>query len=334
MKWIALLAFAALLLASSCSDDESSCVNCPWDWGGPTPKPTLDNVWPNADGTTWQYQHEERQWSWDVTFYATRDAVPILPLPSWEEVFTLVESRTPVEPFGIEQGLYTLAFDGMVITGSGVEAQNLTEQLVIAPPPPPPGDAPSDLGSTVVTGSGERIPRGSLTPFLDLPGRASTVAESPMFLHGGPWEKTSEYIGTYGDLDQRLTWKFLTRNLSVGSQFTYQLVPLFKDDMFLRCLVWRQFSVETDLGVLKNAVDCLYILDWGVSAVTNVQGDLLGYVRFIDYGRVIYAPTVGPVYCYERLAVEPGDPPSAGLGDLTERLTATSATINALHRRM
>jgi hypothetical protein len=336
VKGITLLAFAALLLTAGCSDDESSCVDCPWNWGGATPKPTLDNVWPNADGTSWQYQHEERQWSWDVTFYPTRDAVPILPLTSWEDVFALVESRTPGVPFGIEQGLYTLTFDGTIITDSGIEAQNLTEQLVIAPPPPPPGNAPPDLDpKTVVTDSSRTVPRGSLSPFSYGGGKASAAGELPIFLHGGPWEKTTEYIGTYGYYPEpRLAWKFLTRDLSVGSQFTYQLNPQFKDDMFLHCLVWRQGSVDTELGVLRNAVDCLYILDWGIIAVTDVQGNLLGYVRLIDYGRVIYAPTVGPVYCYERSAVEPGDPPSGGLGDLTERLKATSATINALHRRM
>jgi hypothetical protein len=41
-------------------------------------------------------------------------------------------------------------------------------------------------------------------------------------------------------------------------------------------------------------------------------------------GRVVYAPTVGPVYSYERLGVEPGETLSAGLADFTEQLVETN----------
>jgi hypothetical protein len=88
--------------------------------------------------------------------------------------------------------------------------------------------------------------------------------------------------------------------------------------------VYRQITVETAVGTFKKALDCLYLVDYGVIAVINPQGEILGYVRLIDMGRVVYAPTVGPVYSYERLGIEPGETLSAGLADFTEQLVETN----------
>jgi hypothetical protein len=122
----------------------------------------------------------------------------------------------------------------------------------------------------------------------------------------------------------RLAWKFLTSNLFTGSEFSYQLMPNFAEDLVLHCRVYRRLTVTTDAGTFLNALDCLYILDYGITTVTDVYGDPKGYIRTYDYGRVIYAPTVGPVYSYERWGVDPGNPPSEGFLDITVRLTGSS----------
>ena len=79
--------------------------------------------------------------------------------------------------------------------------------------------------------------------------------------------------------------------------------------------------------ILEGVVlECLYVIDYGVMEYRNELGDPLGYVRFFDYGTVIYAPGVGPVYSYERWMVEPGDPITTGLGDLTISLVETGVS--------
>ena len=47
-------------------------------------------------------------------------------------------------------------------------------------------------------------------------------------------------------------------------------------------------------------------------------------MRNFDYGMVVYAPTVGPIYDYERCIVFVGDPDYLRIGDVTLGLTAAS----------
>ena len=157
-----------------------------------------------------------------------------------------------------------------------------------------------------------------------VPRGHAQLLSMPNLIHGGAWEKTAEWIGTYNDLSARLAWKFLADDITVGSEFSYQLVPDFSDDTFLHGRVHRQMSVETEVGTFEKALDCLYILDWGISTATDTQGEVVGYFRVFDYGRVIYAPTIGPVYSSERWTVEPGNPPTPGLEDFTTILIGTS----------
>src|SRR5258705_464716 len=48
---------------------------------------------------------------------------------------------------------------------------------------------------------------------------AAASIDPPNFLFGYAWEKTSEYIGSYGDLNTQLAWKYLVANLKPGSGF-------------------------------------------------------------------------------------------------------------------
>jgi len=121
---------AVILLVAGCSD-ESECPTCPGDDKTEVPNPTLQNIWPNADKTSWTYQQEVRVWEGDITIYPTRDDIPTAPLPSWSEVFDLVESRTPVEPHTATRRIYRMQFDGVTTTGSGVTAQRRTDEVFI-----------------------------------------------------------------------------------------------------------------------------------------------------------------------------------------------------------
>jgi len=293
-----------LLFTAGCSDDDD-CVQCPADL---FPNPTIENIWPNADQRTWTYTYQSREWEGEVTVYLTPEDVPDVPLPSWTEVFNLVQARTPVTPFVPAETEYRLRFDGMTTTGPGVTAQNLVDELLL-------------IGSA----SGTATRRQPLLDLIlhpqsrleNLAARQSTQEPPwPLLLHGGAWEKTASHLGMYGELDTNLAWLFLTSNLSPGSEFSLPLVPSVADDAMLYGRVHRRVAVETEIGTFAKALDCLYIIYFGVAEMRDTGGQLLGYVRTFDYGRVIYAPTIGPVYSYEKWGVEPGNPPSSGFGDI------------------
>lgn len=330
MKPAAVLLSAVLVLGFECGTGGESCINCPWYGYGPTPYPTLENIWPNEDGTEWIYNHEERTWEGDFTLYPTAAAVPSLPLPRWSWIFAAVEAEKPVEPFESRKGIYTLEFNGMITTAAGVVAQNLVEELAITQPLLPAGQRQGATGAKAIVVAREKLQQSFSGLALDARMKTSATAWGPTFIHGGAWEKTSDYIGTYPDSSQQVGWKFLTRDLRVGSVFTCEVGAQPGSDILLHCRIYGLRTFETTAGRFEHALDCLYILDWGVTAVSSAEGETIGYTRLIDYGRVIYAPTIGPVYCYERRLVEPGYSPSAGFGDLTETLTETNAMTDGL----
>jgi hypothetical protein len=208
----------------------------------------------------------------------------------------------------------TLTFDGMTTTGSDVTAQNLVGEIVIGTRS---GRAAAGrdwlLGRAQLLGAAMRSPDPS-----------PTVNYGPIMLHGGAWEKSSTGIHTYGDFNQDPTWIYLTSNLRLGANFTHRPLPDIAPNFYLRGTVYRQITVQTAVGTFRKALDCLYMVDYGITATIDLEGHITGYIRYIELGRVIYVPTVGPVYSYERLGVEPGETLSAGLADVTEVLVETN----------
>jgi len=143
------------------------------------------------------------------------------------------------------------------------------------------------------------------------------IMSTPLLIHGGAWEKTDDWIATYGVLNTEPAWKFLTSDLAVGTEFTHQLIPDLANDVFLHARIESHVTIDTELGTYEKAVDCLYIIDYGISAVsTSPGGPTSGYMRTYEYGRVVYAPTLGPVYSYERKFMSAGTPVTKGSGDL------------------
>ncbi len=312
-----LLGIAAILLVVAGCDDDSDCVNCVSDWRPLTPAPTLTNIWPNADGTSWTYDHALNEWDEGWTFYPTREAVPMVPLPDWSEVYALLNTEHPGGVWMSETGTYTMTFDGQKTTPPGVTAQNLLEDILI--------DSRSGAGlasSAVIKRVSDPL---RATRSLLIRGEASaTLGNGPIMIHGGAWKRTSSYLATYGDYDKEPAWKFLTSNLNVGSTFSLQLIPWLASGVYLHGHVYRQIAVDTEIGTLKKALDCLYIIDYGISVATDTQGRPVGYFRSIDCGRVIYAPTIGPVYCHEKRGIQPEDPNSHGIAEVIESLVGTS----------
>jgi hypothetical protein len=341
---IVLLTLVAFVLIAGCSDNKCTEPYCCSE------KATLDNIWPNEDQTSWTFAYKFRSWDYDGwTLYQDEDSVP--PAPSMDEALILLFGHgigeNPIRLFGT----YGLQFDGDTTTLSGVTAQNLRETLIpagngiltglstqvheearqvdplllrlaVARP-----DLRDRIANLIGPGGEAAVMQAEYMLKARTGGDNSTVGgftdpfAEPLFIHGYAWRKTSEWIGTYGDVDTLLAWKFLEADLVPGHEFTHQLVPSLADDVVLHCRVLPMTKLKTPAGVFVNALECLYMIDFGVTRVLSPQSDESGWARLFEYGVAIYVPTVGPVYSYHRMMVDAANPDGPGYGDIKVSLT-------------
>lgn len=324
---IAVLFVAGLLLALSmmwgCDDDE--CPVCP----DPAVLATIDNIWPNADGNWWQYEYSWRVWDQDPITFVNEIDVPAA--PTLDEIAAIHGEHPIGSGVTVQDRRYQLLFDSLVTTPAAVTAQNL--ELLIYDPPPSLTPVPTvrgeealylrilaarpDLHDKIVpflTNSNQLIPVELLTGGFKTPRQVPDLG--PILIHDGAWWKTTDWIGTYGDVESRLAWKFLEADLTPGHEFSYQLIPSLTGDVWLHCRVMRTVNANTPAGSFKGALELIYMIDFGI-----LEYDLtipVEYARVIDFGSVVYAPNYGPVYCNERDFVYVGtDTLSAGYGDRT-----------------
>ena len=337
---------SAAIISLGCSDDEP----CRPGALAPTPDPTLENVWPNEDGTAWTFELTERTWNaaFPDSVFSTAEDVP--PAPSIEEVVTLLTSHAIGDSMDSNTGIYRLKFDGLVTTMSGVTAQNLRTWVFEEAFGGPGKEVTtpssflvrlyqarpdlrkkilrhlqSNLAAKAVLDLSEGDIRSLAGSRLSARELLADLSFAPLLLHGYAWAKTADWIGGYGDIDTLLAWKFLEADLAPGANFRFQLLPSVADDIYLHALVLSQRSVTTELGTFEKCVECLYMIDYGVSGLTDNTGQEIGFFRTFDYGTIVYAPTIGPVSSYERRFVEPLDPPTPGMGDLRLSLVGTNA---------
>lgn len=339
------VSFSAYMLAG-CSDD--ACGP-----GGCTPGPTIDNVWPNDDGREWQYDLRQAWWTGPlcVTLYDSPEEVP--PVPTLDEIEVMLAEHALPEDYETAEGIYFMEFAGDSTTLSGVTAQGLRDSVSLegwpgrlkAPHAPSEGFvlrlavARPDLVSRIMDSYPVPPPlyesfreRSAALAAPDSPFAGigapleEEIVSAPILIHGGVWEKTDEHIGTYGDMDTLLAYKFLEADLSPGHEFTHQLIPKLTGDVFLYCKMLPRRIIRVGGLPYPNAIECLYVIDYGISTFWGVSpGGEPGYCRLYDYGTVIYAPTIGPIYSYDRSLVEAGNDESMGVGEKTLTISRTRA---------
>jgi hypothetical protein len=299
----------AVVLLAACGDDST---------GPGSPALTLENAWPNQDGSSWTYSLVQRTWSEaPLPVYDTPEEVPPITLDQAESLLT--EAATG-DSIVMETANYSLQFDGMLPIVSGRLVQNLRETISF--PTGTPGTETSDatFESAFLARLAQARPdlEGRIRARLPMESGGSAVLQltAPMLLHGGAWEKSTTAIGTYNTIDSLLAWKYLGTEISVHSEFKFPLVPSLADDVFLLCRILRSTSVTTAAGRFQGALDCLYLVDYGVSTSVDEDGMPLGSWRYFEYGTVTYVPDVGPVACLQRRP----EFPSAGLPDSWHRI--------------
>lgn len=313
--FIAMMILAMTLLLTGCRDDDGISPK-------KKPKPTLENIWPNEDGTAWEFDYVWRTWNpiFPSRIYDNYWDVP--PVPSLDEIEELLENH-PIGDNPTENHMrFKLEFDGDTTTASGKTAQNLRETITDVPFAARTLAA-ADCGHPFLYSLAIARPdlRNKIVPYLpaNLPHSRldedyNGVVTGPSLLHGYAWEKTEDYIGSYADLDTFLAYKYLESNLNPGHDFTFQLVPSLASDVFLHCRILRRFSYTLEGGERGTAIECLYLIDYGIAEIRTIY-DPEAYFTLFDYGTIIYVMDVGPVYCCERDMVEPGKPVTLGVGE-------------------
>ena len=300
-RLFALLLLLALVSLAACNDDDD-CPTCPPE----SPEPTLDNLWPLADGTDWVYdfQFNEKEWSTD-----TGDT-----LPGFAALRQALLNPAPGTVVSQDEGLYRQYWNGQVTTDSGVVAKNM--EVIIY------GEVSGEVRGRNPDGLLELIARarGDLRPAIEgrlgrsLTHKSLDEAGDMFFLSPYAFAyEDSGYFG-YGDLNGLHTWTYLTDDLAPGDGFTQQLVPGLADDIWLYGRVWNVGEFSVGNTVYSNAVECLYAIDLGFQQAMDAYGDIITEGYSYMYGRTVFVPEVGPVYCQER-RVFPPDTQERGVSD-------------------
>ncbi|MCC6349538.1 MAG: hypothetical protein IT347_08105 [Candidatus Eisenbacteria bacterium] len=312
---------------------------CPEDVTGPGGGPgdpnslTMSNCWPNDDGRWWLF--ETTLQPLEVEPFELLAANATVPEVSFGLARALLADEVAPVAGALQEYPFQLAFQGRITTESGVEAQNLTELVPVRGP---------NLRATGPMRSGSRFLASLAAARPDLRARIAALAPAaapatdggvaywlPLFIHGYAWIKGPAWIGTYGDVDTLLAWKFLEATLRPGHTFRHQLVPSLASDVWLNARVERRLAVEVPgIGRVGNAIEVLYLLDYGVGYATDAMGNVVGSYRAFDYGTVTWAPGVGPVRDVERRLAYVGRQVTHGLYDI--RLDLTSTGVSTLDR--
>jgi hypothetical protein len=311
---LVVICFTVCVMLAGCGSE--SCGPQPCQCGI-----TLENIWPNDDGRGWEYEYTWRTWDDTCEAYTNLDDVP--PAPSLDYIENLLGRHPIGEDVTTRVGSYAMWFDGDSTTMSGVTAQALRDSAYF-----PEGHTALSAGAASTRAFLEAYVAGRFPQPDDTFGTQTGVVSdivltpTPILVHGGAWEKTDEYIGTYGDYDAQLAWKYLDASLCPDSDFSFNITGAAGNGLVVRCRVLGETSIQTEMGVFQNGLNCLYVVDLGVMAYDGAHGSIQ-YRRHITYGNVIYVPDVGPVYSYERFFVCVRDTLSRGAGDMTLSLMST-----------
>ncbi len=218
---------------------------------------TMDSLWPNQDGTRWEYE------------------------------YTVVDNE------GLDfTSPALLQLEGTVMTPGG------PAQLLQAEHGPVPGKAGGGLPDLPPLLSAIWRARPDLRDAIDQRyGQAHKDAYWwPLFLHQGFFMKTTADIQMWQEDWNHPTWIYLEDDITVGATYVFQLVPELADDIFLHgSVAGINVSVETVAGLFSDAVKMEYLIDYGISVITDENGDHLGTTHGESDGHVYYVPEVGPV---------------------------------------
>jgi len=258
--------------------------------------PTMDSLWPNDDGRAWRYEQHYQEF---------------FPDPK------LIDNQVRI------------IFDGTTTAPNGISTQYLREDLVAGPV------LSSALGATVT----DRLLLAVWTARPDLRARIQQAVDDapcPQFhpvgqlaiLLGGEfaWRKTVDEVAAWRcNVADTRSWLWLVSDLTLGHQFTLQLLPDLATDVYLHGTIAAIEPVTVPAGTYLDCVRVDYVIDYGMSGCTDESGNLLGTSRGETRGHVHFAPGVGPVESSEQFIPYVEVTGSCGAGLVGE--TSSVATV-------
>lgn len=240
-------------------------------------QPSLDSLWPNSDGMRFDYEYSYTDLQHDVSI----------------------------------GGPAYLALNGYASTPGG-EAQQLI------------GEHPyteldkHDQGPPALPGLLAAVWRARVDLRPAIEARYSSSGKrtywQPLFLHDGYFMKTADRIEMWQDGWTHSTWTYLDGAPQIGTTFVHQLVPELADDIYLHGMLTSiSATVETVSGTYHDAVKMDYVIDLGISELTDESGTVLSMVHSEIRGHVFYVPEIGPVEMLQEMVpyvwVDCGDIP-------------------------
>ena len=226
-------------------------------------EPSLASLWPNADGTRWDY------------------------------TMSVIDIVTPLNWIGPGQ----MSFDGTVQTAGG------TAQVLVATHPSPdgkPGVAAADAVLAAVWRTRPDLRPAIAARHGDQ--SATEGVWYPLLLHTGYFMKTATALQMWQPSWTHPTWTYATADLTLGAQFTHHLIPEIADNVFLYGTVEAiDATVATPAATFIDAVRIGYEIDYGWTEEVDLNtGMPTGrFYRALTKGHVTFVPDTGPVEMHE-----------------------------------
>lgn len=280
----ALTLFACVSLAGCSGKDDNPVAP-----GPPVITPiSVTAAWPHADNQSFAYKFTARVAPIPPpTLYPLASQVPQVTLDQVAALLLTPGVFTPDQEAVVG---YILTFSDSLTGPGGVRGQNLIWATTSYPIPALPAPGSQAQGFT---------------------------PPPPALLRGGVWRQEPTLIGLYNQDSAEPSWVFLQGALADRTPWEARLLPGLADDVVMRARAYQSVSIDIAGFRRDDALDVHYLMDLGIVAVTDGGGGVLGYMRGYNYGRVIWAEGVGPVYLYERTGLSAGDPNNEATGECT-----------------
>jgi hypothetical protein len=291
-----LLTVLVLTLGLAACNHENSPL-CP----GYNPPPTMENIWPHADGNVWTFNGTMAEYP-NPDF--EEGETPPESIPAMEELHADLQRPVEAPADTLLEFIYRMALDGNVTTESGVTAQQMTNTFYTTST-----DKSGDRVRTVTEKPGRMLDliaearpdlAADIAPHLDKADDAFERILQQLFLSGYAFAYEDSGYYRYGDVDQNHSAIYLESSLDVGSEFSIQLLASIASDIWMHGRIWSQGKLTVGGTTYHNVVECLYVVDMGEAALVDESGTVLGTYHPYIYGTVHYAPDVGPIMSLER----------------------------------
>jgi hypothetical protein len=225
-------------------------------------QPSLASLWPNADGTRWDY---------------TMSVVDIVTPRSWT-------------------GPGHMRFEGTVQTAGGMA------QILLAAhgdPDGKPGMGGADAVLAAVWRARPDLRPAIAARYGDYSTVADVWY--PLLLHDGYFMKTADALQMWQPAWNHPSWTYATSNLAPGAEFTHQLIPEIADNVFLHGTVEAiDATIATPAATFVDAVRMVYEIDYGwAEEIDHNQLPTGRLFRSLTIGHVHFAPDTGPVEMHE-----------------------------------